>query len=244
MQVQLQALGRRFRAMHLHRRYGKTCGVEWPVDHDEAASHRRLRVQCGVQDLEQLVGGAEGGGELVAARRRTGRGTGCGGQDVGDAGEPVPDLMGKGRQNLRLGQRQPFGFGQGPRPIGNEGLTLGRQRELAAQDPVQDQAQGHRQGQRSAGGDGGGAIGPRQEEGEQGRGGGGRTDHQQAVQARRGEEHAGHGGGDVDRQDDVTHRPRIGAEHGDLGHRQSPEQAAADMESHPTVDGKGGLVLA
>ncbi len=70
MQVQLQALGRGLGAVELHCGSGEARRVERPVGQDEASRHGRLGVQGGVQDLEQLIGRAEGGCELVAARRR------------------------------------------------------------------------------------------------------------------------------------------------------------------------------
>ncbi len=144
---------------------------------------------------------------------------------------------------MGLGLGQPLGLAQSPGPVGDKGFALGSQRKLAAQDTVEDQAEGHRQGQRATRGDGGGPIRRRQEEGDQRRCRGGRACHQQAVQARCGEEHAGHGRSDVNGQDDVPHRARVGPEDGDLGHGQRPEQASADVEGRPAVHRHSGLIL-
>ncbi len=228
--LQFQVLGGGLGPERHHGGAGETGGVERTCGQLQPAIGCGLGVQRSVQHLEQFLGLAEGGGELVAARGAASARPGGGGQHVGHAGQAIADLVRQGGQDAGLGLGQALGDVQRARPLGDQRLALGGQGELPAQNAVEDQAQRQRQGQGAAGGHRFGPVGGTQQERDQGRGRGERRDGQKRDQARGGEEEAGHGRGHVHGQHQVVHPAGMEAEYGDLRHGQGPEQAAADVQ--------------
>jgi hypothetical protein len=230
---QLQALGQGVRPVQQHQVADQADGLEGHALDGQAAGLGGLGVEGGVQHGDQVLGGVEGGVQLLAGRGGPPALAGRGGQDVGHAGQAVADFVAEGGDDVGLGAGDAFGRLQHGQPLFQQGSVGQGQGVLPTQHAVEDQRQGHGQGDRPEGhGAGPLALGLGEQQ-VQRPGGRDRGGDQQGQQAGGGEEDADHGRAGRQQQQGLAHRARPIGEGGHLTHRHRPQQAGHHMHPRP-----------
>ena len=233
MDSELQALGGGVRLVQQGQVVDQADRIERLGLDAEAAGLRGLGIERGVQHRDQVLGRVERCVQLFARRRGATAPAGGGGQHMGDAGQAVADFVTEGGDNVGLAARGALGRLQHPQAFLDQMLVLDGQVVLAAEHAVQDQGQGHGQGDGAPGqlaqlavaGEGGDQRAGRRD----------RRDDQQAGQIRRGEEGAQHRAGRGQHEQRLSRRSRAQGEGRDLHGGQGPEHAAHHLNSRPAV---------